>query len=135
MTDKKNINKDYERGEYIKMLMDASQVITACGKKIQKEAATITMSCHTSGTKGEAHKSLLFTKADEMKNLAELYNSVASRWKDAARKLASGIPKDKVMQDVLSYNTFFGDQLKSEKSDFEFVLNMLQKNGTARNTN
>ncbi len=130
MTDKKNINKDL-----YKILMDASQAITACGKKIQKAAATITMSCHTSETKGEALKSQLLTKADEMKNLAELYNSVASRWKDAARKLASGIPKDKVMQDVLSYNTFFDDQLKSEKSDIEFIRNMLQKNGMARNTN
>ncbi len=135
MTDKKNIYKDYERGEYIKMLMDAAQAITACGKKIQKAAETITMSCHTSGTKGEAHKSLLLTKVDEMKSLVELHNSVANRWKDAARKLASGIPKDEVMQDVLSYNTFFDDQLKSEKSDVEFVLNMLQKNGTERNTN
>ncbi len=117
------------------MLMDASQAVTAYGKKIQKSAATITMSCHTSGTKGEAHKSLLLTKVDEMKSLVELHNSVASRWKDAARKLASGIPKDEVMQDVLSYNTFFDDQLKSEKSDVEFVLNKLQKNGTERNTN
>ncbi len=135
MTDKKNINKDYERGEYIKTLMDASHAITACGKKIQKAVVTITMSCHTSGTKGEAHKSLLLTKVDELKRLVGLYNSVASRWEDAARKLASGIPKDKVMQDVLSYSTFLVDQLKSEKSDVEFVLNMLQKNGTARNTN
>jgi hypothetical protein len=130
MADKKNIGNDQRSGNSIQVLMEAAQTITACRKNIQEAAETIVASCYTQGTKGEDHRSMLLDKADGMESLAELYRSVAKRFESAAMKLVSGVPEDKVWADVLAYNTFFADQLESEKNSSESVLNILQENTT-----
>ena len=91
-------------------------------------------SCFTPGTVGEAHKSQLLDKVEELKKLAELHNSVDNRLESAAGKLASGITVEKVMFEVQAYNTFFADQLESEKINGENILNMLMNDGTAGNS-
>ena len=126
MDNKKNTGGKHDSGNYIQALMEVAQIISAGGKDILKSSETIMKSCLTPGTVGEAHKSLLLGKVEELKKLAELHNSVANRLENAARKLASGIPEKKVMSEVLAYNTFFADQLESEKSDGENILNMLR---------
>lgn len=133
MADEKKIAGKHESGNFIQTLMEAAQTMTACRKNIQEAAETIVTSCYTQGTKGEDHRSLLLYKADGMKSLAELYRSVAKRYENAAMKLVSGVPEDKVWADVLAYNTFFADQLESEKNNSESVLNILQENAKQNN--
>ncbi len=130
MGDKKNIENDQGSVNSIEALVDAVQITASCSKNIQKAAETIVTSCSTQGTVGEAHKSLLLDKADDMRSLAELYESASKRFKSAAVKLLSGVPENKVWADVLAYGSFFSDQLKSEKIDYESVLNILQENTT-----
>ena len=130
MGDKKNITNDQGSVNSIHALMDAVQITASCSKNIQIAAETIVKSCSTQGTVGEVHKSLLLDKADDMRSLAELYGSASKRFESAAMKLLSGIPEEKVWADVLTYGSFFSDQLKSEKSDYESVLNVLRENTT-----
>jgi hypothetical protein len=134
MDDMKDIAGEHDSRSSIQVLMEAAQAISAGGKEILKSSETIMMSCFTPGTVGEAHKSQLLGKVEELKKLAELHNSVANRLESAARKLASGIPEKKVMSEMLAYNTFFADQLESEKGDCEYVLGMLRDDGTAGNS-
>ena len=134
MGDKENTEGKSDSGKPIQALMEAAQNIFAGGKDILKSSETIMKSCLTQGTVGEAHKSQLLVKVEELKKLAGLYNSVANRLENAAGKLASGTPEEKVMSEVLAYNSFFADQLESEKSDGENLLNMLKNNGTADNS-
>ena len=126
MDDKVNTERKHDSSKSIQALMAAAQYISAGGKQILKSSETIMKSCLKPGTIGEAHKSQLLDKVEEMKKLAELHNSVANRLESAARKLASGIPEEKVMPEVMACNTFFADQLESEKVDCEYVLGMLR---------
>jgi hypothetical protein len=126
MDDKENNEGKHDSSKSIQVLMAAAQSISAGGKEILKSSETIMMSCFTPGTVGEAHKCQLLSKAEELKKLAELHNSVANRLESAAGKLASGIPEKKVMSEVMAFNTFFADQLESEKGDCEYVLGMLR---------
>src|SRR3989304_1104447 len=119
MDNKKNSGGKHDSGNSIQGLMEAAQIISAGGKDILKSSETIVKSCHTLVTVGEAQKSLLLGKVEELKKLAELHNSVANRLENAAGKLASGIPEEKVISEVLVCNTFFADQLESEKNDGE----------------
>ena len=134
MDDKKNSEGNNDSGNSIQALMEAAQAISAGGKKILKSSETIRMSCFIPGTVGEAHKSQLLVKVEELKKLAELHNSVANRLESAARKLASGIPEEEVMSEMLAYNTFFADQLESEKINSESILNILKNDGAKGNS-
>ncbi len=131
MDDKKNTEESHDSGNSVQTLMEAAEIVSAGGKDILKSSETIMKSCLTPGTVGEAHKSQLLDKVEELKKLAELHNSVSNRLQSAARKLASGVPEEEVMSEMLSYNTFFADQLKSEKNNGESILNML-KNASAK---
>ncbi len=134
MDDKESTEGKIGIGKSVQALMEAAQTIFAVGNGIQKSSETIMMSCFTPGTVGEAHKSQLLGKVEELKKLAELHNSIANRLVNSARKLASGIPEEKVMSEVLAYRTFFVDQLESEEINGENLLNMLKKDGTAGNS-
>ena len=131
MDDKKNTEESHDSGNSVQTLMEAAEIVSAGGKDILKSSETIMKSCLTPGTVGEAHKSQLLDKVEELKKLAELHNSVSNRLQSAAWKLASGVPEEEVMSEMLSYNTFFADQLKSEKNNGESILNML-KNASAK---
>jgi hypothetical protein len=126
MDDKKNTEGKHDSSKSIQVLMEAAQSISEGGKQILKSSETIMMSCFMPGTVGEAHKSQLLDKVEELKKLAELHNSVANRLESAAGRLASGVPEEKVMSEVMACNTFFADQLESEKGDCEYVLGMLR---------
>lgn len=130
MDAKENSEGSHESGKSIQALMEAAEIISAGGKDILKSSKTIMKSCFTQGTVGEAHKSQLLDKVEELKRLAELHKSVANRLESAARKLESGIPEEKVMSEMLAYSTFFADQLESEKINSENILNMLKSDGT-----
>ncbi|MBS1257390.1 MAG: hypothetical protein MAG551_00432 [Candidatus Scalindua arabica] len=130
MGDNKNITNDQGSVNSLGALMDAVQITASSSRNIKNAADTIEKSCSTQGTRGEAHKSLLLDKADDMRSLAELYGSASRRFESAAKKLQNGIPEDKVWADVLAYDSFFSDQLKSEKCDYESVLNILHENTT-----
>ncbi|MGR3303995.1 MAG: hypothetical protein ACUZ8I_16045 [Candidatus Scalindua sp.] len=130
MDDKENTEGKHDSGKSIQALMEAAQTISAGGKEILKSSETIMRSCFTPGTVGEAHKRQLLGKVGELKNLAELHNSAANRLESSARKLARGIPEEKVMSEMLAYNTFFADQLESEEIDGENILNMLKNDST-----
>jgi hypothetical protein len=134
MDDKENSEGSLDSDKTVQSLMEAAETISAGGKDILKSSETIMKSCLTPGTVGEAHKSQLLDKVEELKKLAELHNSVSNRLESAARKLASGIPEEEVMSEMLVYNTFFADQLESEKVNGESILNMLKNDGTAGNS-
>jgi ABC-type phosphate transport system ATPase subunit len=127
---KGNTEGKYDSGKSIQALMEAAQAISAGRKEIMKSSEAIMMSCFKPGTIGEAHKSQLLDKVEEMKKLVELHNSVANRLESVARKLASGIQEEKVMSEMLAYNTFLADQLESEKINAENILTMLKNDGT-----
>lgn len=134
MDDKENSEGSHDRDKSIQVFIEAAEIISAGGKEILKSSETIMKSCLTPGTVGEAHKSQLLDKVEELKKLAELHNSVSNRLESAARKLASGIPEEEVMSEMLAYNTFFADQLESEKTNSESILNMLKNDGAKGNS-
>ncbi|MGR3293326.1 MAG: hypothetical protein ACUZ9M_04830 [Candidatus Scalindua sp.] len=135
MDDMKNTEGKHDSGNSIQTLMEAAQYISAGGKEILKSSETIMMSCFTPGTVGEVHKSQLLGKVEELKKLAELHNSVANRLECAAGKLASGVPEEKVMSEMLAYGSFFADQLESERINGENILRMIRKDGNEMDTN
>ncbi len=109
----------------IQELMDAARNITVNSDTLKKGAETVITACHTQGTKGETHKSVLIKKTDGMKILAGLFMSMAKRYEQAAMKLTEGVSEDKVLNELVSYNVFISDQIKSEQECYKQVLNML----------
>lgn len=134
MDNKENSEGSHDSDKSIQAFVEAAEAIYAGGKEILKSTETIMRSCLTPGTVGYAHKSQLLDKVEELKKLAELHNSVSNRLESAARKLASGIPEEEVMSEMLAYSTFFADQLESEKINSESILNMLKNDGTSSNS-
>jgi hypothetical protein len=126
MADMQNTAEKHSSGNIIQALMDAARRMTVNANDLKETVGTIITSCHTQGTKGEAQKIFLLRKADGMKILAELYMSIAKRYKSAAMKLAEGTSEDKVLHALNSYNVFISDQIKSEQECYEQTLNMLR---------
>jgi ribosomal protein L17 len=126
MADMQNTAEKHSSENIIQALMDTARTMTVNANDLKKTVETIITSCHTHGTKGEAQKSFLLRKADGMKILAELYMSIAKRYKSAAMKLAEGTSEDKVLHALNSYNVFISDQIKSEQECYEQILNMLR---------
>lgn len=110
----------------IQTLMDTAQTMTIFSNGTKKSIETLITSCHTQGTKGETHKSLFLRKADDMKKLSELYRMVAKRYENAAIKLADGAPENKVLPELISYNIFLSDQLRSEQGCCEKILSIVE---------
>ncbi len=127
MADKKDITKGSESKYFIRFLMDTAETVTAFGKQIPGRSEKIKVFSRTPGTKGEANKDLLQSKADDMINLFELHVAMANKLKGAARELASGTPADKIMPDLNAYIAFFEDQLGAENKNSEYILKELQK--------
>ncbi len=109
----------------IQKLMDAARKITVGSDILKKNAETVITACHTQGIKGETHKSVLIKKADGMKILARLFMSMAKKYEQAAMKLTENVSEDKVLNELVSYNIFISDQIKSEQEHNKQVLNML----------
>ncbi len=126
MTDMKNTAGKHSSENIIQELMDTARTMTVNANDLKETVETIITSCHTQGTKGEAHKGLLRIKADGMKRLEELYRSAARRYEIAAMKLADGIPEDNVLPELASYNVFISDQLRSEQECYEQVLSIIK---------
>ncbi len=108
----------------IQILMGAARNITVDSNILKKDAETVITACHTQGTIGEAHKSVLIKKADGMKILAGLFMSMAKKYEQAAMKLIDGVSEDKILNELVSYNVSIGDQIKSEQDCYKQVLNM-----------
>ncbi len=126
MADCENTAGKHGSGNYIKALMDVARTMTANANDLKETVEFIVTSCHTPGTKGEAQKSLLQIKADDMKRLEGLYRLVARRYEIAAMKLVDGIPEDMVMDELHPYNVSLNDQIKSELKCSEQVLSILR---------
>ncbi|ODS30076.1 MAG: hypothetical protein SCARUB_04818 [Candidatus Scalindua rubra] len=126
MFDKDNVTENYGSGKSIQELMNAAEIVSACGKDVQRAVGTIIQSCLIVNNKGATYKDVLLAKVDDLKKLAELYRSASGRFKSAAQELKAGKPEDKVLNDVQAYNVFFRDQLKSEQSELEHILSMLR---------
>ena len=125
---KNKIAKECGVEKSVKELTEAAETIAACSKEIQEAAEAIMLSCQIMpGSKGEAHKDLLLVKVDDMEKLALLYNKASERLITAAEKLAQGAPEDEVLSNVIAFNTFFNDQLKSEEKEAARILSMLRE--------
>lgn len=125
---KNNIVKSNISNGPIQILTETAETIADCGREIQENAENIMLSCQIMpGTKGEAHKDLLLSKAEGMEKLAALYNSASRRYMKAAEELADGAPEDKILSDVFAYSTFFDDQLESEEEDANHILSILRE--------
>lgn len=125
---KNNIVKSNISNGPIQILTETAETIADCGREIQENAENIMLSCQIMpGTKGEAHKDLLLSKAEGMEKLAVLYNSASRRYMKAAEELADGAPEDKILSDVFAYSTFFDDQLESEEKDANHILSILRE--------
>lgn len=110
---------------FIQELMDAARSMTVCENEVNKSTEKIIKSCNTQGTKGAIYKSLLMTKIEGLKRLASLYKSVSKKYENMAMKMDGGAPEDKVMAELLQYNVFLSDQLRSEQECCEQVLSLL----------
>ncbi len=96
MADSEN-SDDKRIGEnVIHMLFSSARSITVYANNIKRVVEIILTSCHTQGANGDSHKIVLLSMAHAMK------------------KLAGGVPEDMVLPELISYNIFFGDQIKSE---------------------
>ncbi len=111
--------------DIVQMLTDASQNMIMCENKINKATERIRKSCNTQGTIGAVNKSILLTKIEDLKRLAALYRMVSEKYENSVVKLMGGIPEDEVMAELLRYNIFINDQLKSERESYEQVLSMI----------
>jgi len=125
MSDMKNSAGKYSENT-IHKLMDVAHTIAVNADDLKETVETIIASCHMQGTKGETQKSMLLEMVDGMKVLAGLYRSVAKKYEHAAIKLEDGIPEDKILHELRSYNVCISDQIKSEKACYEQVLNMIK---------
>ena len=121
------VTKELDNNDFIHVLTETAEAIAACGEEVQKSSETILHSFHVPGTKGEAHKDMLFAKVDDMKRMSALYDSAAKRLKRAARDLEDGRFREKTLSEVLVYGLFLLDQLKSEEDDAHSVLGMLRE--------
>ncbi len=121
MSDIKNSSENI-----IQELMDAARSMTVSADDLKENAESIITSCHTQGTKGETQKSLLLEKVESMKVLEWLYRSVVKRYENAAMKLTEGVPVDKVLNELNSYNICVSDQIRSEQECYKQVLNTLR---------
>ncbi len=109
----------------IQILMGAARNITVDSNILKKDAETVITACHTQGTIGEAHKSVLIKKADGMKILAGLFVKKEKKYEQAAMKIIDGVSEDKILNELVSYNVFISDQIKSEQERNKQILNML----------
>ncbi len=126
----KNDNKNIKNIDYIKTLTDTAKSLATCSENIQEDSENIRLSCQTPGTKGEANKTVLLDKADNLERLAILYGSASKRFMNDVEKLEKGEPEEKVLSDVLIYNTFLEDQVKGHECDIEHIHNMLKDDKT-----
>ncbi len=126
MSDMKNSAGKQSSENTIQKFMDEARSIMVNADDLKEKAEAIITSCHTQGTKGENHKSFLLKKTDSMKILAGLFMSMAKRYEHAAMKLTEGTSEDEVLHELLSYNVFVNDQIRSEQECYEQVLSIIK---------
>ena len=126
MSDMENIGRMHGSKNIVKELMDAAQRMIVCENEVNKATEKIIKSCNTQGTRGADHRSFLLTKIAGLKRLATLYRSMSNKYENTVVKLADGMPEDKTMAELDSYNVFINDQIKSEHECYEQVLRMLR---------
>ncbi len=126
MDDINNTTGNHNNENDIKELMDVARIMTVNSNELNDSVETIIASCNTQGTIGDSHKNLLLRKTDCMKKSVILYRSVARKYESAAMKLADGTPVEKIWTELLSYNVFIRDQIRSEQGSYEQVLSILR---------
>lgn len=123
MPDNKNINGNRET---IQALNDAAKTIADYGKNIQKSVERIRRSCNVAGKTGASHNRLMLAKVERLEKLASLCSSASKKFLSSASKLVNGAPENKVLNEVLVYNSFLNDQIKCEESEVKHTLGMLR---------
>ncbi len=126
-THEDNVTKDHQRKKILLLLTENAKVLAGNVVKIQLHTERIKQSCRKPGTAGEAHKSLLLAKANDLKKLAELHNSAVKHLLSMAGKLANGAPVDEIVNEMRIYCIFLADQLKSGEKEACYVLSALLK--------
>jgi len=115
MVYKKNSGEEEGCEELLQIIIDAVEIITACGKNIQENVEDIILSHHVPETTKRADDKLLLAKADHLKRLIALYSSTSWRLMYSARKLVNNKQTGLVVSDVMAYNEFLDDMCKAQK--------------------
>ena len=76
---------------------------------------------------------MILDKADDLKRVSKLYNLASRRLIAAIKKLSKGALEEKVWTDIIVYNTFLKDQLKSEADEVNHILNILREDNRDNN--
>jgi hypothetical protein len=121
-----NFEKDPGNKEFIQLLIDTAETISACGKDIQKTAENIMAVCHIPGTKGAAYGNQLLAKVDDLKKLAVLHSTASKKLISAVCKITNGMPEDEVLSDIIVFSNFYTDQLKCEEDELHHILCILR---------
>lgn len=114
--------KDNRDKESIRILLDEVNVLTINADRIQKCIEIIEQVCCIPDTKITKHKELLLNKANDLKKSVMLHRSATKRLLVAADKLLNGVPEDKILADICTYNIFLSDQLKCANDDMRNIL-------------
>lgn len=112
--------------ETIRKLAATAATLDALARDVAASCRSIEESLERPATLAATDRETFAREAEALGRFAQLFVAAARRYGAAADRLEAGDPQDAVLEEVIAYSAFLGDQIASEHADAARLLARLQ---------